>query len=173
MGVYLIIDARETGTGGMEPYFKTVSPNIPYVVKTITTGDYVIMDGDKIVAAIERKTWKDLADSIIDGRMDNHGKLVELKNKNNCLVYYLIEGALDLQRTTIIRKRPAKNLIAKLDHIQMRHPWVSVTHCKDKQATANRIAELMRNYISLKSEDKQKIGNYYILTTDNCIIDLL
>lgn len=67
----------------------------PYetVVKQMKVADFAISHDEKIVAAFERKTWKDLADTIKNPeRRANNEKLVELQESTGCKIFYIIEG---------------------------------------------------------------------------------
>ena len=69
----LIIDDRESK---VVPYFNsselfTKSDDITFKVDRCNIGDYCISFNKEIVIIIERKSWKDLASSIRDGRKEN------------------------------------------------------------------------------------------------------
>ena len=87
----LIIDDREHN---VIPFFNTavIPPNISYKVSRINYGDYSLVYEDKIIFIIERKTWKDLAASLKDGRSKNIQNLLKIREDTNCILIYLIEG---------------------------------------------------------------------------------
>lgn len=58
----------------------------------ITIGDYIVVNGDKILAVIERKTLDDYGASLKDGRANNKQKMIKLREKTNCRIIYIIEG---------------------------------------------------------------------------------
>ena len=62
-----------------------------YECKSIPLGDIII--GDNII--IERKTWADLASSIIDGRYkEQKGRILSQIEQNKiCRFFYIIEGS--------------------------------------------------------------------------------
>lgn len=68
------------------------------VEHTIHTGDYLLCRREtgspesKIVACFERKSIKDFVSSIGDGRHENKRKMMELREKTGCQLYYIIEG---------------------------------------------------------------------------------
>lgn len=71
--------------------------NIDFKIMKLTIGDYAIMmprdNGSRLVAIIERKTWKDLAASIKDTRCQEQlNSMLELRKKTGCLLYYILEG---------------------------------------------------------------------------------
>ena len=85
----LIIDDRERS---IYPYLETELYNIEYIIKRINIGDYsIIDDSNKIIVCFERKTLEDLASSIKDGRYGNKESMIELREKTNCKLFYIIE----------------------------------------------------------------------------------
>ena len=74
--VEIIVDDREQK---VIPYFNgfTMSPNITFKVSRVNHGDYSVLYRDYILFIIERKTWKDLAASLRDGRKENTKKLLK------------------------------------------------------------------------------------------------
>ena len=67
-GIHILVDDRERSVYSFFDRDDVTTINIPYEITRLTVGDYVIMYGDTILAIIERKTWKDLASSLLDGR---------------------------------------------------------------------------------------------------------
>jgi hypothetical protein len=65
---------------------------------TINVGDYLICRNTvgsveaEVLACIERKSLADFASSFADGRYENRGKMMELREKTGCLLFYLVEG---------------------------------------------------------------------------------
>lgn len=102
MNITLLVDDREKK---IFPELKTVfleantfkaSGCISYDIRRLETADYIIESDGNILAAIERKTLKDYAASIKDGRHENKGNLVKL----GCKIYYIVEGAFEPQYST-------------------------------------------------------------------------
>jgi ERCC4-type nuclease len=127
---------------------------IKFIEDTITTGDYTILIEDvntktpMICMILERKTWKDLASSIKDGRAKSQQKnMEELKEKTGCRIAYIIEGNLTYNDTTQISHIPFKNLHAKLRHTMLRGtPFIQT---KDEKHTAKLVVDLARDIIKL------------------------
>ena len=68
---------------------------IPYKISNLSLGDIQIRHSKsgKIAMMIERKTWKDLAASILDHRYkEQHSRYVDWANENTCAVWYILEG---------------------------------------------------------------------------------
>lgn len=112
-------------------------------IERITTGDYVFIENDMIVATIERKSLSDLAASIKDGRMENHSNLEELKASNpDMLIIYLIEGSPFLKPEKRINGIPFKNLMAKIDSIML--SGAQIVWAKNEEHSAFRICDLFK-----------------------------
>jgi len=80
-------------------------------IETLQLGDYAIRNGDKILYLFERKSWKDLAASIKDGRYAEQKKrLVELNNKGEIKCFYIIEGAILCEPDKLIGRVPFSTL---------------------------------------------------------------
>ena len=149
-GLYIIVDDREHK---VKPFIEAVSPdfNIPYRVERLNVGDYAIMYNGHILAIIERKTWKDMAASIKDGRSRNVEKLKAAEQESKCTLFYLIEGSAFPNPTQKVQRVPYKNLIAHMDHLQIRDN-IHIIQTKNKDATARRLFTLASNIGTLKIE---------------------
>lgn len=68
---------------------------IPYETKQLWLGDIQVIEKEshRVCMMIERKTWQDLASSILDNRYkEQHARYVEWAKENNCEVWYILEG---------------------------------------------------------------------------------
>ena len=163
--ITVIADDRENN--GANPYFDKyiVANNAEYKKKTIkggrgdiklcigrvTTGDYNILMHpaeykQPIVALIiERKSWKDLAASIKDGRLKSqHSEMEKVAGKLGCQYMYIIEGKLTYKKDyNVARHMPFKNLIAKVRHTILR--GTPLIQTKDPDHTAEMIIDLARD----------------------------
>lgn len=84
----ILIDNRESS---IFPYLT----DLKYEKTNLILGDFMIYYSNNNIICIERKTWKDLWASIIDGRFrEQRSRLLEWKNQNN-FVIYLIEGSCE------------------------------------------------------------------------------
>jgi ERCC4-type nuclease len=146
----IVIDDRENR---VIPFFELLKEkgtfSFPFTVKRVTVGDYSIFYKNKLLFVIERKTWKDLASSIKDGRSHNSSKLINVRKETECKIIYLIEGTPFMKDTTKISRMPFKCLQARLDHLMFRD-GIYVVHSKNQKDTAKRINQLLQNYISVK-----------------------
>ena len=147
MEVKIIADNRE---GAVLGHFVECSKKymIDYEKKQMTVGDYAICINGMIKIIIERKTWKDLAASMTDGRKHNVSKLINLREQTQCMIVYLIEGTPCPTLTKRFNRIPYKSLLAHLDHLQIRD-GVHVIHTLDQEQTATRLFLLAVNYTTI------------------------
>lgn len=144
----LTVDDRERF---VIPFFKETYTDIEIEVKRIQIGDFVISKNDKILFAIERKSWSDLSASIKDGRKENIKKLKILREQTGCKLLYLMEGKARFEEDKRIGRIPYKSLQAHLDHIMIRDD-IYVIHSNNEEDSANRLVEFMTNYLTLPYE---------------------
>ena len=145
----LIVDDREQA---VIPFFKESYQDIEVEVKRIQIGDYVIMKDNKIIFAIERKSWIDLSGSIKDGRKENVNKLISLREQTGCKLLYLIEGRARFAPTKKFSRIPYKNLQVHLDHLMVRDN-IFMIYSDSAEDTTSRLIEFITNYISLGAVD--------------------
>lgn len=138
-----------------------------YVVETITVGDYVITLDGKIIYVIERKTWKDLASSIKDGRIDNYKKLIDLRSETGCKIILLIEGNAFPSPKGKVGGISAKALVSHLDHVATRDHFM-VIQTRNKEHSIERICALITSHRTIKwnkfdkySEIPSMVGTRY------------
>jgi ERCC4-type nuclease len=154
----LLVDDREQS---VIPYFKEtylakLNQTIEVEVKRLQIADYCIMHNEKILFAIERKTWRDLSASIKDGRDSNIDKMLSLREQTNCKLLFLIEGNTRYNPKKKFSRIPYKNLQAKLDHLMIRDN-VSIIYSNDEEDTTNRLIEFCTNYLSLNIAKSSEI----------------
>lgn len=142
----LTIDDREKA---VIPFFKDSYDNFDVKVSRIQISDYIISQDNKIIAAIERKSWADLSASIKDGRTANINKMISLREQTGCKLFYLMEGKARYAPTRKFARIAYKNLQSHLDHLTMRDN-VFVIHSDSEEDTVARLIEFMTNYLSLK-----------------------
>jgi ERCC4-type nuclease len=147
-GIYILVDDRERAVYSFFDRGDVTTINIPYEITRLTVGDYVIMYGDVILAIIERKTWKDLASSLLDGRKKNTNKMITVRDEENCKLIYLIEGNASPNPNSKVQRVPYKNLISHLDHLSFRDNII-VVYSKSRQDTPLRITTYAKNISTL------------------------
>ena len=146
--IYLIVDTRERFLHKLIQ--DTFSANgIHFETMQINTGDYLICEqvgsGMEILACIERKTLKDYAASFKDGRYNNTNKMIDLREKTNCQLYYFVEGQVFLAPTTRIAGIPYKNIVNSTIHMMIRDN-IHTVRTKDEQGTVDTLVEFIRSY---------------------------
>jgi ERCC4-type nuclease len=132
---------------------KNINPLLPNInIRQIECGDFQVWrkynNVERPVIVIERKTWADLASSIVDGRADSqHERMLRFRANTGALIYYIIEGAVFQHsgREFARNNLTFKSLVKRLDHIAD-SGQVIIKHSRDHEDTARRIIELVRNY---------------------------
>ena len=157
MSIQLIIDDREHM---IIPYFDNakIPPNISYNVSRIEYGDYAVLYKGRILFIIERKSWKDLANSIKDGRKENVKKMLKMREETKCKLFYLIEGNPTPSPTTKFCRIPYKNMRSHLDHLSFRDD-IHILYSKNKHTTCDRIIEIIKNYTTITPSPIEKINS--------------
>lgn len=148
--ITVIVDDREQA---VIPHFHALEvsgkmpPNTTYKVERVNHGDYSVVYGEQILFIIERKTWKDMAGSLKDGRSKNVEKLKKIRDETGAKIIYLIEGTAIPASNAKYGRIPYKNLRAHLDHLMFRDD-IHIVHSRNQEGTVNRIMELAKNYLS-------------------------
>lgn len=132
---------------------------IEWRAEHLTTGDFILMDGANAILIIERKTWKDLAASIWDGRKHNIQKLIAYRESTGAKIAYLIEGAAFPASSKKFCRIPYKNLRAHLDHLLIRDNIIEL-RALNLSGTIERLFEFAKNISSIK------ISNIISLSTN-------
>ena len=168
---YIIVDDREDN--GAMPYMSCAVENnnalferkntkyglkageIKYSIERCTIGDYIIsieseIPGHYITSlVIERKTWKDLAISLKDGRINSQSaEMLKYQRETGAKVLYIIEGKnVFYNRNTKISNIPFNNLHSYLRQSTIRDiPYI---HTQSQLDTANILCELARDCLKL------------------------
>lgn len=138
--------------------------------------DIIIFYETVMLAAIERKTWRDLAASLKDGRLHSQGLAQQqLWQSRGCkfLRILLIEGNRGTEHCGI----PSKNLATKVDHMCYRREWDMVIYTKNPEHSVLRILELAANFptdlapeYGYTSQDEQKTGGSGITPAERAAI---
>lgn len=127
-GLTIVIDNRERAV--FEGFI-----DVPDVTTAqMTVGDYAIISDDCIHEIFERKTLKDYADSIRDGRHENRRKMLSLRDECECRVYYIIEGSLH-DAPSVIGGIPKSTIESSIFNLMSNHN-IFVLFSKDQLDTA-------------------------------------
>ena len=171
----LLIDDRERK---VIPYLENDGnanhPNVILSIKRMEIGDYAIMrmvKNDKgkmiesLVAIIERKSLKDMAQSICDGRSANLSKLKRARDETGCRIIYLIEGKVNPNPKKKFNRIPYKTLQARIDHLGMRD-GVYVIYAANPKASASRLLSFVQN-VSTINRGLEQIPKNTIIKPEN------
>lgn len=139
----LLIDNREQAC---YPYLDKLT--IEYNVCRLTVGDYCVYDNDRILFIIERKTIADMLASFTDGRKANVEKLILLREKTGCKIFYFIETG---------NKKIPSNITAHFDHLIFRDN-IHIVHTKNVSSTIYRINTLCKNYLPMSIKPAKDIS---------------
>ena len=140
--VCLIADTREQN---VIPFLETEILQYEWKTVQINTGDYVICNGSNILACIERKTYIDFAASFKDGRYANIKKMIDLREKHGCQLYFFVEGP---QFPSINRKFsgiPFFNIQAAITSMMV-NDEIFIIHTENENHTAKRLNDLLKCY---------------------------
>nr|QQV29414.1 ERCC4 domain-containing protein [Kaumoebavirus] len=126
-------------------------------VLRLTVGDFAILGHDeergcsRIYAIFERKTWKDLASSIKDGRIENNKKMIETRKATGCKIFYLVEGNAHPKEDKSIQGIPVKNMLKKIEHMIVRDDF-AVIYTQNTEHTAQKLLSLLQSYEKIETE---------------------
>jgi len=112
------VDSRENALYKLIiPMCKNLSLNMEIITETLPVGDIIIMDGEEELLIIERKTLRDLAGSIKDGRYEEQSYRLNNIKMHNHNIIYLIEGNFNFYNEKYMRI-PKKTLYSAMFCIQ-------------------------------------------------------
>ena len=147
----LIVDTRERNV----TRHSTEWCDINYEIKQITVGDYIVLDpNNNIMAVIERKSLDDFGASIIDGRTQNKDKLIELREKTNCRIIYIIEGPEYPKLHQIFGRVKYKAIQSSIFHLMI-NDGVSVINTKSTLHTAITLHSFIKSMETLIIKNKK------------------
>ena len=117
---------------------REIGCTINYKVRRLEVADYIISITDCARVAIERKTLKDYAASIKDGRHANKVNLLNLRAATGCKIFYIIEGhanpAFDHEYCGI----KYSTILASMQNLQLRDN-IHIIRTVDKAQTAREL----------------------------------
>lgn len=136
----LICDSRELKIIHLLEKYKIIK-------EQLTVGDFAIKFNGEIKFVFERKTWKDFAASIRDGRLESQSKnLLSL----GCSIYIIFEGAAFYSDETVIGGMEFK----KLDAMRRKLMMIGIPHIQTKnlQGTADFLINFSEQYSLTKEK---------------------
>lgn len=114
--------------------------NYDFVTKaTLTTADYAFVTEDSVLEIFERKSLKDYADSFKDGRHDNKNKLLSMREKTGCNIYYVVEGIAPEDHSEKINGIPYSSIEASMFNM-MSNCGIFVIRTESREDTARMFA---------------------------------
>lgn len=143
---YLVADSRERF---VHPFLRNAG--VTCVQRQIQVGDYLVCRAPNtgaepdILAAFERKTWKDFAASILDGRIANLDKMLELRALTGCKLFYILEGPAFPAPSTRFHRVPFARIQAVVTELVVIH-GVFVVQTLDQRHTAARLCDFVETF---------------------------
>jgi len=169
--IKLIVDNREKIVFDYKKIWDV--PHIEYEIKTITTGDYILIDKhglitgtgeDKIMAVIERKSYEDFAASLKDGRIYNKEKLIKLREQTGCKVFILLEGKF--KPDGYANNIPMKAIESHVFHLMFREDFL-ILYSSGVEETVKLIERLCKSLTTLKYN---QINNIVVKSEDKNVV---
>src|SRR3990172_608216 len=156
---YIVADSRETF---VHPFLR--GAGVACVQRQIQVGDYLICRATDAqpdpLADFERKTWKDFAASILDGRAANLGKMLEFRARTGCKLFYILEGPAFPSPRKRFQRVPFARIQAAVTELSVFH-GVFVVQTLDQRHTATRLnefAEAFQRVVTSERDEADKIA---------------
>lgn len=143
MQSYLVVDNREQQ---VLPFVQShfAAAGRAWTASQIHTGDYLICKktggAAQVVACIERKTHKDFASSIMDGRYENKRKMMELRARCGCQLYFFVEGPAFPAPGRKVGRMPFATLVSAMTSLMVRD-GIHVVLTQDVGHTVQRLLQ--------------------------------
>lgn len=144
MKISLLTDSRERSL------FEYLDQYDFIVKATMTTADYAFVTEDSVLEIFERKSLKDYADSFKDGRHDNKNKLLSMREKTGCNIFYVVEGTAPSDHSEKINGIPYSSIEASMFNM-MSNCGIFVIRTESKEDTARMFAA---KYVALVNSIK-------------------
>jgi ERCC4-type nuclease len=150
-------------------------------IERLTIGDYLICSDTHIYACFERKTLNDFIASIMDGRYENRGSMIDLRSQTGCQLFYIVEGTGLFAHSKKNGNHPTFPL-SKIDHAMnslMVRDGIYIVRTKNQEHTAEQLIELLstfNKFIPVKigaGNEVQLAKTQPVLTIEQRVIDIL
>nr|CAD7112275.1 EP364R CDS [African swine fever virus] len=120
----------------------TQKKQISLEIKQLFTGDYLICKSPStILACIERKTYKDFAASLKDGRYKNRQKMLSLREQTKCQLYFFVEGPAFPNPQKKINHVTYASIITAMTHLMVRD-HIFVIQTKNEAHSSQKLVQL-------------------------------
>lgn len=138
LDVTFVVDHRERD---VVLFIESIFTEITPIKKQLTIGDFHVCRGEKVLACIERKTLNDFAQSFGDGRYENVNKLLDLRNRTGCQVYYIIEGPAFPSLDRKFHRIAYSHVLAAITKLMVRH-GIMIIQTENQEHSAKRLHDL-------------------------------
>ena len=168
--VYLVTDTRERHVHGLiESLFSQAGAG--QMISQINTGDYLICrrlagGSPEILACIERKTLKDFAQSFLDGRYLNRNKMIDLRDKTGCQLYFFVEGSAFPKPTWVVAHKVVYGSILSAMTNMMIRDGIHVVQTENEMGTAQRLLDFIHAF------EKTDVPYQYPMISETAADDL-
>lgn len=142
--------------------------DIKIVYENLPLGDIIFNDGQQDCLIIERKTWKDLAASIKDGRYEEQSFRLNGSTFANHNIIYLIEG--DITKYNCFKDRLDKSTLYSALFSILYFKGFSIIQTRSLEESATILCCMMCKLINGLSKNKKA---YYTNNKNNLDIDLV
>jgi ERCC4-type nuclease len=140
---YLVVDTRERY---VIPFISAdfAKAGEKFVVHQINTGDYLICrSSSEIIACIERKTLKDFASSFCDGRYENLSKMLALRDKTGCQLYFFVEGPAFPNPSRKYNHIAYSSILSAMTNMMLRD-GVQIVQTENETHTSKRLLDFVK-----------------------------
>lgn len=146
---YLVSDTRERSVlGFIESLFDPAEAG--HATAQINTGDYLVcrrFEGGEpeILACIERKTLGDFAASFKDGRYENRLKMLDMRDRTGCQLYFFVEGAAFPSPSRKIARIPYSSILSAITNMMI-CDGIHVVQTANEMGTAQRLLDFVKAF---------------------------
>lgn len=139
----MVVDDREAQVlPFIQTYFGQEASH--YIKKRIEYGDYLLCQDSAVLACFERKTLKDFASSLRDGRMENKKKMFHLRDQTGCQLYYIIEGTAFAEPSWAFTKGMTYQTIRTSMITMPLRDGIHIIQSKNEEYTAQLLASITK-----------------------------
>lgn len=170
MPLLLIVDDRERA---LNPHLDLADQEEGkhFIKKRLQIGDYAIVEEarDKVLAVFERKTLKDFSSSLSDGRYGNKEKMIKLREKTGCQVFFIVEGAKP-SPSKLVGGKPYKYIESAIFHCMIRDQ-IMFLYTKDTLDTIETLFRFIDSMENLLKKSPEFLGGKGTLTCEESLPD--
>lgn len=121
-----------------------------FQIKQLSVADYLVVDSnDHVILAIERKSLDDYAASLKDGRSENFGKMIELREQQGCGLALIVEGPICNAAEDTFGGIPYKCIESSMLHLALRDGFI-ILHSISPEYTAELVMRIVKSITTIK-----------------------